>query len=234
MSKHQKALSSPKTYPVKRKGRPWVTKPSPGPHPKEECLPLGIIIRDVLGYVEDIKEVKKVLEEGKCDVDGKTARDHRFPVGLFDSLRIGKEYFRVLPSKKGFKLVETTKKDAKKKIFRVENKRILKGGKVQLNLSSGKNIISEELSNLETGSSVILSLPDLELEETIELKKGQEIMIIKGKNRGKIAVFDKRKVLKGSNKNRVIVSREGKDIDLPEDFIFPVDKKKIKLVEDGS
>ncbi len=233
MSKHQKSLSSPKTYPIKRKERPWTIKPSPGPHSEENCIPLGIIIRDVLEYAENISEVKKVLEEGKCEIDGKVVRDHRFPVGIFDSLRLGEKYFRIIPHKKGFKLININKKDAGKKLCRIEDKKTVDGGKLQIIFNDGKSIMThdEELMNLQTGTSVILSVPEKKCTETIKSEKGKEVMITNGKNRGAVASFEERKVLKGSRENRIIVSQEGKKIDLPEDIVFPIDTEKIKIEE---
>ncbi len=230
MSKHQKSLSSPKTYPIKRKERPWSIKPSPGPHSHENCIPLGIIVRDMLGYAENVSEVKQILEEGKCSIDGKDTRDHRFPVGIFDSLRLGKEYFRVVPSKKGFKLVEIDKKDAKEKICRIENKRIVKGGETQIILNDGKSIIAknDKTRDMDTGTSVVLSLPDKKCKKFIETKKGQDVMITKGKNRGETAVFEEKKILKGTKENRIIVKQGDKEIDLPENIVFPINKERIK------
>lgn len=230
MSKHQKAISSPKTYPIKRKERPWVIKPSPGPHSEENCVPVGIIIRDVLEYAENVSEVKDILKQGKCDIDAKNVRDHRFPVGIFDSLRLGEEYFRLVPSKKGFKLVNINKKEAGKKLCRIEDKNAVKGGKIQLVLNDGKSLIAEEgMEGVDTGTSMILSLPDKEKEDVIELEEDQEVMVIKGKNRGELASFKEKKVLKGSKENRIVVEKGDKKIDLPEGFAVPIDTDKIKI-----
>ncbi len=231
MTKHQKALSSPKTYPIKRKERTWAIKPSPGPHSEENCVPLGIIVRDVLGYAENVSEVKEILKQGKCDVDGREIRDHRFPLGIFDSLRLGDEYFRLVPSKKGFELVRIDKKQAGKKLCRVEDKTVLSGDDIQLSLNDGRTVLAdtEKLENVETGSSVIVSLDENECEEILELEEGQEVIVKGGKNRGEIASFKEKKVLKGSRENRVLVEQDGKEIDLPESLVIPIDKDEIKI-----
>lgn len=230
MSKHQKSLSSPKTYPIPRKERPWAIKPSPGPHSQDNCVPLGIIIRDVLNYAESVSEVKRILKKGNCEVDGKRVSDHRFPVGIFDSLKFGDEFFRVVPSKRGFKLVGISEKDSKEKICRLEDKKIIKDGDLQLTFNDGKTFLDreDEFMDVDTGSSVVISLPDLEIVELIELDKDQDIMITEGKNRGEVAQFKKKKNLKGSNENRVIVSQENKELDLPESLVFPIDTDIIK------
>ncbi|MFP4115858.1 MAG: 30S ribosomal protein S4e [Candidatus Aenigmatarchaeota archaeon] len=231
MSKHQKALSSPKSYPIGRKERPWTLKPRAGPHPKDDSIPLGIVVRDMLGYVDNVSEVKEVLEKGLCKVDGKVVRDHRLPLGTFDSLQLGDEYFRLMPSEEGFELVGVDEADSGKKVCRVEDKKTVKGGKIQLNLNDGKNIVVDKkrLKKLPTGSSLVLSLPELEIEEVIEFEEGQEAMVTGGKNRGKVAELQETKELKGSKENRVVVSSNGDELDLPEKLVFPVNEEMIKL-----
>ncbi len=231
MTKHQKALSSPKTFPIERKNRSWAIKPSAGPHPKDNCIPLGIVLRDILKYTENVSEVKKVLKEGQCDVDCKRVRDYRFPLGIFDTLRVGKEYFRLIPSKKGFKLIEISKKDSREKICRIEDKKSIGDGKLQLNLKDGRNITVEEdkFRDLETGSSVVIGLPEQEIKEVIDLEEGQEVMITEGKNRGDLAKFKEKKILRGSKKNRVIVLDDDEEVDLPEGLAIPIDSEKIQL-----
>lgn len=232
MTEHQKAISSPKTFPIERKGNKWTTSPRSGPHSANECIPLGILIRDVLGYAESNKEVRKILNEDYCKIDGKICKDYKYPVGIFDSIKLKNENYRVVPAKKGFKLVEISQKKRQKKICRLEDKTSIKGGKIQLNLNDGKNILLEDEPNLETGSSLVISLPELEIEDTIELKKGIKVMIVGGKNRGETAKFEKIKEVKGSKPNRIIVKREGKEINLPEDLIFPIGENK-SLIESG-
>ncbi|MFP4045478.1 MAG: 30S ribosomal protein S4e [Candidatus Aenigmatarchaeota archaeon] len=226
MTKHQKAISSPKTFPIKRKGNTWTTNPRAGPHSQKDCIPLGVLIRDMLGYAESIKEVRKILNKGYCKVDGKICKDYKYPIGIFDSIELKDEHYRIMPSKKGFGLLEIDEKESQKKICRLEDKTLLKGGKTQLNLNDGKNIITEDGEDLETGTSLIISLPDLEIEETVDREEGNKVMIVGGKNRGKIAEFKKVKEVKGSKPNRVIVTREDKEINLPEGLVFPVGKKE--------
>jgi small subunit ribosomal protein S4e len=222
MSKHQKAISAPKTFPIKRKEGGWTIKPSPGPHPADDCVPLAILIRDILGAAESVKEVKKILHQGKCKVDGRVVKDHRFPVGTFDSINLGDESYRIVPSKRGFKLLEIDEDESKKKLSRIEDKTIIKGGQTQINLEDGKNIIVDQDFDMETGSAVLLQLPEYEILDGAEPKQGCKVMITKGKNRGRIAELKEKKEVKGSKPNRVIVTVEDEEIDLPEDLIFPL------------
>jgi ribosomal protein S4E len=57
----------------------------------------------------------------------------------------------------------------------------LAGKKIQLNLSSGKNIISNE--KIETGNFVLIK--DNKISKVIELQKGIEVLVVSGKHTGK-------------------------------------------------
>lgn len=232
MSKHQKAISAPKTFPIPRKLKTWVAKPSPGPHGKEEGVPLVVIVRDVLGIAETMKEVRKILRNEKCYVNGKVVKDRRFPLGIFDTLQLGENYYRLVPSKKGFGLVEIDEEEAGKKLSRIEDKRMLKGGELQLNLNDGRNIMVKKDFGLGTGSVLLIKVPEGEILEKVERKEGCRVIITEGKNRGKIAELKNIKKTLGSNPNMAILEYEGREIDIPEKLVFPVGEDE-SLIEVG-
>lgn len=232
MSKHQKAISAPKTFPIPRKLKTWVAKPSPGPHGKKECVPIVVIVRDVLGKAETMKEVRQILRNGKCYVNGKMVKDRRFPMGVFDSLQLGDDYYRLVPSKKGFDLVEIDEEEAGKRLSRIEDKKMLKGGRLQLNLDDGRNMIVGEDFDLGTGSVLLIKVPEGEILEEMERKKGCKVIITEGKNRGKIAELKDIKKTLGSKPNVAILEYEGREIDLPEKLVFPVGEEE-SLIEIG-
>jgi len=63
MTKHQKRLSVPKSWPVERKTETFTVKAGAGPH-GEDGVPLVILLRDVLGYVDSRKEARYALSGG--------------------------------------------------------------------------------------------------------------------------------------------------------------------------
>ena len=63
-SNHLKRLAMPRSWPLPRKTTIWVTRPLPGAHGLERCMPLTIVIRDVLGYARSAREVRRILNEG--------------------------------------------------------------------------------------------------------------------------------------------------------------------------
>ena len=60
-SNHMKRLAMPRSWPLPRKTSIWVTRPAPGAHSLELCLPLRVVIRDVLGYAKSAREVRHIL-----------------------------------------------------------------------------------------------------------------------------------------------------------------------------
>ncbi|HDD45885.1 MAG TPA: 30S ribosomal protein S4e, partial [Candidatus Aenigmarchaeota archaeon] len=88
----------PKYWRVAKKAYKWAVRPSPGPHPIDRCIPLLVLVRDVLGIAENAKEAKKIIKKGELMIDGVIRKDHRFPVGLMDVVAIPKMkmYYRVV------------------------------------------------------------------------------------------------------------------------------------------
>jgi len=230
VSRHQKRVASPRSWPIARKIHTWVTKSKPGPHYAKGSIPLVVVVRDLLGLVDNSREAKRVLHEGGVLVDGKARKDLKFPVGIFDVISVpalDKKY-RLLQDAKGrFNLHELEKGEARK-LCRIENKTILKGGKLQLNLNDGTNILAE--GDYGTGSSVILSIPDKEIADVIEFKEGNLAMVVGGSHSGEVGTIKEIEVVRSSRPNRVIISGKN-DFETTIDHVFMIgrDKPAIKL-----
>ncbi len=61
MKKHLKRLPAPRSWTLSRKTDFWVAKPSPGPHPIEASVPLGLILRDMLKVCDTAREARHIL-----------------------------------------------------------------------------------------------------------------------------------------------------------------------------
>jgi len=230
VSRHQKRIASPRSWPIARKIHTWVAKSKPGPHSAKGSIPLVVVVRDLLGLVDNSREAKRILHEGGVLVDGKARKDVNFPVGIFDVISVPAmdTNYRLLSDAKGrFNLHELEAGEARK-LCRIENKTILKGGKLQLNLNDGTNILAE--GDYGTGSSVILSIPDKEIADVIEFKEGNLAMVVGGSHSGEVGTIKEIEVVKSSRPNKVIIS--GKvDFETTVDHVFMIgrDKPAIKL-----
>ena len=67
-----KRLSAPKFWMVSRKEKRFVVRPSPGAHRKDRCIPITVVLRDVLKYAANAKEAKQIVKKGLVEVDGRT------------------------------------------------------------------------------------------------------------------------------------------------------------------
>lgn len=227
-----KRLLAPSFWKIKKKATTWVVSPIPGPHKKFECIPLQVMVRDILKMGETAREAKIIIRTGEILVDGKIVKRHAYPVGLMDVVSIPKmkKYFRILPGGKGLELVEIDEGEAGKKICRIRNKTIVKKGKLQLNLHDGKNLLASK-DVYKTGDSVLLKLPEQKILEHIKLEKGNLGLISKGKNSGKIVKIKEVITTRSREPNKIICEMEDAEIEVIKDYVFVVGKKEpmIKL-----
>ena len=212
---HVKRNTIQKFWPVPRKGTKYIARAS---HEKTEGIPLIVVMRDVLKLVKSKKELQKLINEKKVEINGKLIRDVKYPVMLFDSLSfkdINKYYKAVLKGKRvGFE--EIDEKKAGSRIYKVIKKRQIKDKKIQLNLNNGKNILSSE--KIKTGDFIVLSNKDGKIIQTISLGHDSDVIVVDGKHIGKQGKI-KEIAKKGENDIAVILTEEG-EIKVDVDSLF--------------
>jgi len=235
---HLKRKPAPAFWPIHRKEAVWTVKPNPGRHPIERSIPLALVLREILGFARTLGEVKTILSQGNVIVDGKTEREELFPVGLMDviSTAEGERFYRVLPSEKGLTLHSIPKDEAGFKLCRVEDKTILNGGNVQLNLHDGRNITIEvkdvskpEEDVFNTFETLKLSLPNQEILGHFKLVEGAPALIVGGKNigkHGKIVAIESRPVTKRKNALVTIEDARGSRSQTTIEYVFVIGDTK--------
>ncbi|TXT53732.1 MAG: 30S ribosomal protein S4e [Candidatus Thorarchaeota archaeon] len=231
--KHLKRLPAPRHWPIKRKHGKFITRPIPGPHPKENSLTLAIVLREILGYAENMREVKAILSSGQVTVDGRTRKDGRYPVGLMDVIEIENsgEKYRLLPKHRGgFLLVPIDEAEAKFKLCRIERKMMVSGGKLQITLHDGRNILLPEghdASDYKTLDTLKITIPDQDVSESISLDTGVHALVTQGKNvgiQGRIVEIEKRY---GTHASTVTIQdSEGNRLQTALDYVFVIGKDK--------
>ena len=152
-SSHLKRLAMPRSWPLPRKTTVWVTRPSPGGHSLERCMPVNLIVRDVLGRAQSAREVRFIVHNELIKVDGRVCKDTRRGVGLMDVLSLGDEHFRCMLDANGrLRYVKISAEEASWKLVRIEGKTTLKGGKTQLNFHDGR---VKNINALALGPAVV-------------------------------------------------------------------------------
>lgn len=185
-----KRLAAPVFWPILRKEFKWSVKPSPGPHPLTRSIPLLILIRDILRLAENAREAKRIIYDGNVLVDGKVRRDYRYPVGLMDVVSIPKIdlYVRIVPYvTKYMWYITIPPEDAKLKLVRIENKTLVKGNRIQLNLHDGRNIVisREDAAKYRTLDTLLIEVPSQNILNVLTLEENKFAIVIDGKNAGR-------------------------------------------------
>jgi len=182
---HIKKTKMPNTWPVPRKGRGkrFVAVPS---HNVGKGISLLFLLRDVLKIAKTRKEVRYMTLNGMVKINNKVRQDENFPVNVLDILNLnaGKEnlYYRLEIVNKKFGLVKVKESEADSKVVKIVGKKVLSGGKVQMNLRDGQNFLSK--LKFSVGDSVVLNTKNDKIMKVLGLKKGAKIEIIAGKHAG--------------------------------------------------
>ena len=228
-----KRKPAPAFWPIHRKELPWVAKPSPGSHSLENCLPLTLVLRDILGVAQTRKEGQLILAQGKVQVGGKICRRDDFPVGLMDviSMPDSDKYYRVMPSHKGLVLTPISKEESKTTLLRVENKATVHNG-VQIALHNGSNMLIKVADpknpaevTYETFDVLKVTYPEKTVVQTVKTKEGNLAVITGGKNigtQGKIVEIEKTEAKKRRQALVVVEDSQGARYQTIMNFIFTI------------
>jgi small subunit ribosomal protein S4e len=225
---HLKRLAMPRSWPLPRKTSVWVSKPKPGAHSLERGMPLNMIMRDVLGVATSNREVRHILNQGLVSIDGRVCKETRRSVGLMDVLTLGEDNYRCVLDHKGrLRYRPIPSSDASWKVCRIEGKTTIKGGKTQLNLHDGRNVIVDDASAYSTNDALKLALPSQDILEHITFAEGTRCFLIGGVHVGTFADVREYIVKRSSMANEVQFDEFGTTVD----NVFAVGKADLPVTE---
>jgi len=191
---HLKRLASPRTWPIPKKSLTFISRPNPGPHKIDHQIPIVVFLRDIVGIAKTTKEVKFILHNKDCLVDGRYCYDEKRPVGLLDVVSLPKlnKYFRVMINTKN-KLcaISISEKEAKTKISRISGKTSLKKGISQVNTSDSRNFRVDNAKDYAVGDSLLVTLPEQSISQHFVLKEGNVILLNAGSHVGVTGIVEK-------------------------------------------
>lgn len=233
-SHHLKRLPAPSFWPIYRKAHQWIVKPKPGPHSLNRCLPLLVVLREMLQLVRTRREAKYLLSKGNVKVDGRIRRNDDFPVGIMDVIEFPatQKIYRVLPStNKGLSLHTITDQEKEFKLCQIVNKTCVKGGHIQLNLNDGRNVLiriqdpqDSQEETYQTYDTLKIQLPDSEILDSLKFEEGSLAIVTNGKNIGRwgqIVEIEKQ----GRYKETITLqNEEDQQFKTIKDYVFPIGK----------
>ncbi|WP_144904289.1 30S ribosomal protein S4e [Halobellus captivus] len=227
MTRHQKRLSAPNAWPVERKTQTFTVKAGAGPH-GEAGVPLLVLLRDVLGYVDSKKEARYALNEGSVLVNGDAVSDEQRPVGMFDILAFTErdEYYRVFPEEGGRLALTPIDGDAAdSRLGKIVGKQEVSGGDTQLTLHDGANVRIADGSEYSTKDSLIVDNETKDIVAHFPYEEGALVTAVDGSHSGEIGEIDEITVTAGSGDNTVAVATENGGFETVEQYVVVIDEK---------
>jgi small subunit ribosomal protein S4e len=191
-------------------------------------MPIAVWLRDHMHIARNMKEVKQILRQKDVIVNGRVCRDPKMGVGIFDIIAMPKinKYYRILRGMDGSHVsIEIDAESAKTRLCKIRNKTTITGGKVQLNLRYGANIIAD--NSYKAGDSIVLSLePEnrFKIVGHFPFAVGNMAMVIGGKHSGKVARIAEIIKVPGSVPNKIILEDQatGTKFDTISPYIYMV------------
>jgi small subunit ribosomal protein S4e len=237
MGDHQKRLTAPEPWGISKKEYKFITKTAPGPH-NYQALPLAVWLRDQMGYAQNMKEVQRILNDRQVILNGQICKDPRRGIGLFDVLSLPtlQKHFLILRDNQG-KIVarEIPAEQAKTRLCKVKGKTITRGGRIQLNLRYGANILAED-HTVKPSDSVVITLgdpadssaPRFTVVDHYSFAVGSYAMVIGGRHRGRIGRIVGIEKRPGSISTQVILEDEQEKtlFDTVERYAFVIGKTR--------
>jgi small subunit ribosomal protein S4e len=167
-------------------------------------MPMGVILRDVLGVAQNRREAKKILHSKQIKVDGDIETDIGRGVGLMDILTVGDVSYKcVLDTNGKLRYRMISSKEASTKICRVMGKTTIKGGRTQVHLHDGRNMLFDDNPEYKTGDSLVLSLPDQEVKSHHKFEEGSMAYLTGGNHIGELATVRGQDIKRSSKANEV-------------------------------
>jgi len=220
-----KRLNAPRFWRIPRVKKKFVLAVGPGSHPMKRSYPLGVVLRDILKFARNLKEVKFILNSRLIELNGRVITNPNFPVGLSDIIYVKKEekYFIVLPTPNGFEFREISKDSASQKLEKVVNKTKIKNGKIQITFHDGENKIVDDES-IKINDTIILNTNTKEIKKRLEYKEGAYVIITSGERAGEIGKIDKIEIVHSSMPNTVTIDIKGNKIKSVPKNLFVIEK----------
>ncbi len=235
MSNEMKRLTAPRSWPIKRKAHLWITKPSPGAHALEDSVPVTVVVRDLLKICNTAAEVKTILSNRDMLVDGKIVNDSRKGIGLMDVISFPKanSHYRMVVNVRGkLTLVAIPEEKSSWKLCRIDNKTIVPGGKTQLNLHDGRNILVEK-DEYKTGDVLKIEVPTHKILGAYKMEQGSMALITSGSSVGRAEVIDEIIVRRLSSDN-IVNFKNGSSTTRGNVFVIGNKVPEIELPEEAA
>ena len=202
-----KRRAAPRAWTVPRKGTKWILRPRPGPHAQDRSIPLLLVLRELQRVVVSAREARLLVRSGAVQVDAKVASDLARGIGLMDTVSLAPpldRHFRLITDRRGkLVLASIPSTEAAVKIGRVSAKHAVRGGKVEVTLHDGRNLLVPANSSYRVGDSLKIELPKQKVLEHFSLRPGMLAYLAGGSHVGELARVERIEVRNSPQPNLV-------------------------------
>eukprot|EP00746_Dinoflagellata_sp_MGD_P145759 gnl/MRDRNA2_/MRDRNA2_78328_c0_seq2.p1 gnl/MRDRNA2_/MRDRNA2_78328_c0~~gnl/MRDRNA2_/MRDRNA2_78328_c0_seq2.p1 ORF type:complete len:253 (+),score=-6.29 gnl/MRDRNA2_/MRDRNA2_78328_c0_seq2:63-821(+) len=176
---------------LKKLGGIFAPKPSAGPHKKNLCLPVILLIRDRLKLALNGRDVKSVLMQRLVRIDGKVRTDSTYPVGFQDVVSIDRsnEHFRILIDPKGrFVLHSIPQKEASYKLCRIKKVVHCRRG-LPIVVSHDARSLHVLEQHSKVNDTVVFNISSNTIMERLKFEAANLVVVTNGHNAGRIGLI---------------------------------------------
>ncbi len=231
-----KRAGVPSFWKISKKEKRFVTRTSPGPHPKNYSYPLIVLLRDILGVVKTRREALSVLNSEKILVDGRVVKSESFPIGLMDVIEFAglDKAYRLVPYQGRLLPVPIAAKERDLKLCLVKSKSTGKGSKIGYGLHDGRTIFPEAEVDIKPGDVCMIKVPKQEFMGSFRLSKGGLALLIRGERSGEVATVEDVKA--GTFSRGAIATirlADGTASELPTSVLMPLGKQQPEVTVSG-
>ena len=171
------------------KSKIFVLKPKTGKHNLKTTVSIGYVLRDLLHFADNKKEINYIIKNKEVFVDKKIIKSKNFSIGFYDIIEFPKlsKYYRVTFKENGeISLIEIKPEDTKYKLCKILSKKIIKKGNIQLCTNDGRTILTTN-NAYKTKATIKLDLEENIIKEYIQLEPKKNAFIVGGRHIGKKA-----------------------------------------------
>jgi small subunit ribosomal protein S4e len=194
-----------------------------------------LVLRDLKGIAHNAREARILARTGAVRVDGQVVHDLARGIGLMDSLSLAPPldtHYRVVKNARGkLTLIPVPATEAGVKLGRIRFKHAIRGGRVQVTLHDGRNLIVPADSPYRVGDSVKIEVPSQKVVRHLPLSPGQLAYVSGGSHVGEMGHVERVEVRNSSQPN-LVHFKEG--FSTIKDHVFVVgDTAPLVTLEEG-
>jgi small subunit ribosomal protein S4e len=190
-----------------------------------------VLLRDILGVANTLREVAYILYTSEILVNGKKATTAKTPCGLFDvvEFKATGEKFTLVLDESGKLKITPTKEDVL--YLKVTGKTVAPGKRYQFNFMNGFNLFvdAKTFNDVEVGSTVLFNFVQKKIVGLLPLKEGAAIYVFDGKYQGTRGIVKSFVAYNGLAKDRVVYSTDKEELTTAKNYAFVIGTKKEDL-----